>query len=676
MNIPLRWLSEYVQLPKSEKDLTDKLTMVGHMLDKRKESYGDVVIDLELRGNRADMFGFIGVAREVSAIFKTPLLLPKISALPKTDPSCALIKADPTIEYAVKRYIAIKINVTIGPSPTWLTDRLQAYGIDPVNNVVDVTNYVMLETSHPMHAFDFDTVAGGVLLLRYAKIKEQLETIQQGTTLTLTKDDITVGDSKGAQCTTSIGGAKTKVTNETNTIILETAVYDAATSRRSARRHKVFTESGTRHEKHQDPKELPFTMARALELLKEIADAKILSDVSDYYPHPEDEKVIEFYPESVKRLVGLSVPAGEVNSILKSLDFAVSIHKHTWMITVPSFRTDIEQEADIVEEIARIHGYEKIPTKTLSGELPEPATAPAIRMAEFIRDRLVEMQMNEVITASIIGNELVPLYQQSGTFKPWVRVLNAPDPETATLRPSLIPNLVQYAKRSLGFRQSRIALFEIGKVYATLKHSTYEESDTLGLLLTGVVSTTSWNKTTRQVDFYDLKGVVEGLLTHLGVSYQISTDTLHPSLSSELQATILADEKPIGSLGIIHPKITETLAVSQPLFAAELSIQALVSATRVPHQPYAIAPVFPPIIEDLTFTLSESVLFGSFLEQGKEISTLISSIHLVGAYQNNRTVRVTYADPTKTLSSIDIKPLREKLIALAQSRYHANFRDA
>lgn len=674
MNIPLSWLRQYVELPQSEKELTDKLTMIGHLLDKRHLVDEDVVIDLELRGNRADMFGLIGVARDVGAAFHKPLQLPAIAILPKTDTKSPLISAEKSITDKIKRFMAIKLDVKVGPSPDWMTNRLKAYGIEPINNVVDVTNYVMIETSHPMHAFDFDLLSGSRLHLRLAKPNESFETIQQGTTLRLSKEDVAIADTHSVQGITCIGGLRSKVTDATKTIILETAVYDSATCRRTARRHKITTEGGGRHEKHQDPAGLPFTLARAVKLLQDIADAKIVGNVSDYYTNPSKPVHVELHPNDIPRLIGLDIPLTESKRILHDLGMDVLTKKSSLSITVPTYRTDIEESADIIEEISRIYGYEHIPTKTLSGALPEPDTDPIIILADSIRDVLVDMQINEVITPSIIENKLVSLYEQAGKFQPTVSLVNTPDPDSATLRPSLIPNLVQYAKRSLGFRQNRIAFFELGKSYWQDKKNHYHETDALSILIAGETTSTRWNKAYRPLTVYDAKGVVEGLLSQLGVTYTFELKSSHPSLDPQEQAAILLDGKPCGTLGSLHAAIAKSIGILIPLYVAELSLTSLFNAPKLSHQPYDIAALYPPIIEDLSFTLETQIPFGPFMIQGKSVHPHIESITLLDAYENKRTVRVIYADATRSLSGEDIRPIREKLIALAQTKFNAQLK--
>lgn len=645
MNVPLSWLSEYVKLPKSVSELTDRLTMVGHMLDKQKEVNSEKVIDLELRGNRADMFGLIGVARDVSAIFNTPLKLPKIAPLPSVDKNMPLIKADKSILGLVKRYMAVKMNVTVGPSPAWLKDQLIAYGIDPINNVVDVTNYVMVETSHPMHAFDAKKLTGDHLVLRRAKSGEKFETIQQGTTLRLTPDDIAICDKVGVQCLTCIGGAHTKVTDAIKTIILETAVYDSANCRRTARRHKVSTEGGGRHEKHQDPHELAFALARAVYLLQEIAHAKIIGGVSDYYPNPIIPTIITFDPQSVRRLAGIAIPTNDMVSILKRLEFKVELKKTLLLLSVPTFRTDIKQEADVVEEIIRIYGYEKIPSRTLSGELPKAGTPPHVLFIEKIRNTLQNLQMNEVITVTLIPNTTV------AEFDRVITIINAPDPEIATLRPSMLPNLVNYAKRSLGFRQKRIAFFELGNIYSQPKPKSYKEHMTLGLIMGGEVPST-WNRQAHPISLFDLKGVVEGLVENLGIAVEFKPDGKHPSLG-KTQATIFASGEIVGNIGL--------LKLDESLICAELDVQKLMAIETTSVQPYVIAPLYPPIVEDMSCTVSENFQMGPFIETLKTVDPRIQSVALLDIYENKRMLRITYADSTRTLTNDDISPIREKI---------------
>jgi phenylalanyl-tRNA synthetase beta chain len=605
MNVPLNWLSEYVDLPESERVLTDKLTSIGHMLDKTNKVGNETIIDLELRGNRADMFGLIGVAREVSAAFNTKHKLPPAAALPKTDSKSLLIHAEKSVSGLVKRYMAVKLAVIVGPSPKWLADRLVSYGIPALNNVIDVTNYVMVETSHPMHAFDFDRLNGHKLTLRLANQGEKFDTIQQGTTLSLSSEDLAIADDSTVQCLNIIGGFDTRITDTTGHIILETAVYDSGSVRKTARRHKVFTEGGSRHEKYQDPEELPFTLARAVYLLKEIASANVESEVSDYYPHPTIQKTIDFDFSEINRLTGINVPDSEIKSILTRLEFTVSDHQ----ITVPSFRTDVRESADLVEEVIRIYGYDNIPAVPLSGPMPSPQSYPSSVIQEHLRQCLTSLGLSEIITLPMISNN----YAANNS----IRLINPPDPDRATLRRSLIPSLMEHAIKLQNRQQLNVAIFEIGKVFY-LDSSKYTESLKLGIVSAQTV--------------YHLTGLIQQLGNLLGI----------PDLPAEI---------------ITHPV---------NVFSAEIDVQYILDHLPPFVSAYKIVSQYPPVIEDINVNYSEYPgAYEKIIHKIKSLSDLINQIELIDKYGSKLTLRITYHSDKKQLSSDDIIPIRQKISNLS-----------
>ena len=431
MNVPLSWLADYVTLPKSTKELTDKLTMVGHLLDKITKKGNVTVIDLELRGNRSDMFGLIGVARDISAILNSPLKLPEVANLPKKDSQHPLVIVEKSAQALVKRYEVLRLKVKICPSPKWLIERLRLYGIPSINNVVDVTNYVMVETGIPLHAFDYHKINSGKLILRMAKKGEKFQTIQQGLTVQLTDQDLVVGDAL-----TMIGGMASKVTEVTTEILLEAAVYHPGSCRRSARRLKIFTEASMRLEKYLDPEAVEFALARAVYLIK----GEVVGQVSDYYPKPVKPKTIKFDAGEIFRLSGVEV--GNWQKILESLEFRVDED----IVTVPSFRTDVEGSADLVEEVVRIYGYDKIPESPLSGQTPAPMTYPTYAFSEKLRNILTSLGLHEVITLTMVDQGEIAL-------------VNPPDPDLKWLRSNIYPSLVKYCQRR------KVNIFEIGNTF-------------------------------------------------------------------------------------------------------------------------------------------------------------------------------------------------------------------
>lgn len=667
MNIPLHWLAEYVKLPKSVSELTDKLTMIGHMLDKRTEVGNDVVIDLELRGNRSDLFSIIGIAREVSAVWNTPLTLPPTKNLPKIDAKSDLVTVDAAD--LVERFFAFPLTVKVGPSPTWMVKKLAQYGITSINNVVDITNYVMVETGEPMHAYDMDKLTGERLILRRAKKGEQMKALQ-GTTLTFTTEDLVIADEKQPQGTALIGGYDSMITGETTRIVLEAAVYHQANVRRTARRLGVRTDAGNLHEKHLDPNQVPIALARAYQLLAEHAAAVFTGPACDVYIKKRKPVTISVDMQDIPRLTGTQVPEKQAEDYLVRLGFEINKGKSQWTVIAPTFRTDIEQSADVIEEIIRLYGYDQIPVKTLSGQLPEPNTYPMVRLTEQVRDALVALQMNEVITTPIIDNKLAAVYEKHRKFPTMVTLVNAPDEESATLRPSLIPNLVSYARRSVGFRQERLAFFEIGKTYKQGKKPKYTESTALGILIAGQEPRTMWRKEGRLFTVYDLKGAIEGLMENLGIPVRFTRISKHPSMDPVEQGTILTEKgEHLGPYGTLDSTIGQKEGVTIPLFVAEISLDAIEKTQKIDVQPYIIAPQYPPILEDITFVVSAEVAFGDVLSILRRVDKHIASIELIDVYNANHTVRITYADPKKTLTNEIIAPVREKLINVAQEKF-------
>ena len=599
MNVPLKWLAEYVKLPKETKVLTDKLTDVGHMLDKVSKVDGETIIDLELRGNRADMFGLIGVAREVAAVMNTNLKMPEVVSLPQIDANRPLVNVQPSAVGLVTRYTAVKLSVKVGPSPKWLATRLKLYGLPSINNVVDITNYVMLETGEPLHAFDFHKIKGRQLILRRAKQAEKFATITQGQTLNLSSEDLVICDQAGPQALTMIGGLDSRVTDSTSEIILEAAVYNQANCRRSARRLKVFTDSGTRHEKHLDPCQVALALQRAIYLLQHHATSKILGQTSDYYPHPVKSKIIKFDIAEVARLTGLTVPPTAITKILTSLEFKASGNA----VTVPTFRTDIEGPADLVEEIGRIYGYAHIPATPIADPMPVPNSYPSYQLGEKLRDVCTNLGLDEVITLSLVeGGE--------------VKLVNPPDPGFGYLRRDISPSLIKYAQQLLNLRQPQATIFEVGKTFSK-SGAKYLEHLRLGIAMGGKSLTIS-----------NLTGVLQTAARLLGVD------------SLPAQA---------GAAGGI--------------FWAEVDVDKLQHLLPAYANPYSVVSTFPPIIEDVNVTYSGN--YQQLVNRIKKISSLISQIELVDKYADKLTLRITYHSTSKQLSSEDIAPIRKKLESIS-----------
>lgn len=642
MRVPITWLSEYIKLPDKLSVLTDKFTMVGHMLDKIDKVNGNEVIDLELRGNRADLVGIVGIAKEGAAVLKTKYKRSQTVALPKTDKNCSLIKVLPETEDLVKRYLAFKVSVEIKKSPKFIIDRLNEYGIPSFNNVIDITNYVMVETGHPMHAFDLSKLTGGKLIIRMAKEGERFETIQQGTTLTLSKKDLAIADENKVQCLNIIGGFDSRVTDETNEIIIESAVYDPGNCRRTGRRLKTLTEGGSRHEKLQDPNGVTFALERALFLLQKYANGKATSLVSDYYPKTVKPWIIDLNYQYLYSLSGVEISNLEVQNILISLGFKiVKTTKEKLSVEVPTDRTDVRLEEDLVEEVIRIYGYDKIPVKTLSLEIPKNITPSYILQEEKLRASAVSVGFDECISLSFIREK----YKNGN-----IELVNPPSPDTKYLRNSLFYNLLDSAQKIINERGELVQLFEIGKIYLKDKKG-YVEKRKIGFIY--------WSK--KSNNFVDFKSLISALFDKAGIK--------NPEYISEIinfdfvnSYLLKLDKKEIG-FGGKH----------NDLYYTEIDLDSILGIDK--KYEVDLWPKYPPQIEDITLIIPEKTYIGEVIKLVYSISYLVYRVELTDIFENNYTFNVQYQSNDHTLTDKEVEEIRSKILSSLKTKFGISIKE-
>ncbi len=655
MIYPLSWLEEYTKLPKSVDILTDRLTMIGHMLDKKSKVGTEELIDLELRGNRPDLLGVYGMAREISLAFDSKLDLLKLTKLPKTDPKSDLVSIkDPDL---VERFMALTLKVKVKPSPEWLKKRLACFGVPSINNVVDITNYVMLETGEPMHSFDLERLTGKKLILRRARNHEQMNTIQ-GNIVNLEPDDLVLSDLKKPQGLTIIGSRDSGTIADTKEILLEAAVYKYGNVRKTARRLGIHTDAGTRHEKILDPNQVEIALERALTLLKDLAQAETTSEVFDFYPNKQTPIEISISEKEVKQITSLDVSQKEIASIMEHLGGKVEISKDKDHLNVlaPTFRTDLIQTADLVEEVARIIGYEKIPEKALTTYLPNQIKFPLVRLEEEIKDILVNFGFKETVNLSIIPETDLKAFSKGGTYPKAINLLNPPDPKIATLRPSLLPGLFRTIIKAANFKQDNLSYFEVGKVFFEDPKERKIEQDRVAFIK-------PLGKQADQITYSKLVGVLESLMKNLGVDYSLSKTTHVAGLGpivAEIQDSL---RKPIGFVGLVNPEISNSLKLGD-IFVCELTIDKIVLPEKNPYSSYFLYPPFPAIYEDITVEVTKDSDLAEFLKESSTISPLIKNIKLVSIFNKSRTFRISYQDEAKSISSAEVKPLREKILKL------------
>ena len=573
----------------------------------------DTVIDVAPTANRGDQMSVIGVARELSALFDTPLKLNTIECT--KDLSTNKFKVEIKDKDVCKYYsIGILKNIKIKPSPDWMQKRLVASGVRAINNVVDITNYVMLEYGCPLHAFDFDKL-DGYLCVRRAEKGEKLVTLDE-VERTLTTDSVLIATEKEGVCLGGVfGGANSEIDNNTTSIALEAAYFTPATNRKSARSAGYRSEASARFERGIDIESVKPALMRAMQLLVEYADAEVIGMVED------GENKLRY--NQVKRILGCEISADRCINILENLGFKkLGGNDAAAKFLVPSFRAyDVTREIDLIEEIARINGYDKIaPT------LPNKSQTPVITLGEKVIKRIHELMLsaglNEIQTSSLIGKSLLDKFNIPYDDENAVKVANAASEEYSMLRQTLAASALNCMKYNFDNGQKTFWGYEIGRTYLKVaqayeKNTGVKETLVLEGVLTGEVQNSKWQNSVK-TDFFTVKGIVENLFEDLQITRRIK---IVPLEETELSKThkifhpyrtavvLLLGKKPqpIGYFGQIHPTLQDKLKLNQEAFLFKVDLDEVIGAVKETVPRFKHLPQFPEVKRDLAFIINDTV---------------------------------------------------------------------
>jgi phenylalanyl-tRNA synthetase beta chain len=598
---------------------------------------GEFVLDLDVLPNMARCLSLLGVAREVAALTSGEAREPDLGfprAAESVDGKVTVEIADPKL---CDRYSATIIrNVTVGPAPRWMRSRLAYAGMRPINNVVDVTNYVMLEYGQPLHAFDYDVLvrrAGGkppTIIVRPAKPGEKLKTLD-GQDRELGPDNLIIADTAGPIALAGVmGGLETEVTAATKTILLEAASFDFVSVRKTARQFTLFSEASTRFSRGVHPEVVKPAATRAAQLFHRCAGGEVLAGMVDNYPAPVPSQVVELNRNEIARLLGVPMQDGEVERILTALQFKVEPTVWGWKVTTPPTRLDIQAgTADLIEELARVSGYDRLPETRLAQELPEQKGNRPLELEDRVRDLLADAGLQEVITYALTSEDAEERLDheyakkkaeerkqgeevKKGPNPDYVTIVNPVSPERSVMRRTLLPGVLAVAAENLKNFPS-VALYELGFVYLPKPGQQLpDEPRRLAVVLCGRRGESAWDdplgQKPPQYDFYDLKGVLEGLAADLhlpAVAFEPARDVphLHPGRAARL----LVSGRPVGAFGELHPKVAVAFKLAdRAVLAAELDLEAVLAA--VPER-FAYRPVstFPPVLRDVAVVVAEDV---------------------------------------------------------------------
>ena len=658
--------------------------------------WGDTVLDLKLTPNLAHCLCMVGVAREVAALLGTELKLPTPTVKADGGPIEGKVEVEIKDPDLCSRYSAALItNVKIGPSPQWMQRRLTLAGMRPINNIVDITNYVMLEWGQPLHAFDYRRLRprrpGGppTIIVRRAAEGEKMMTLD-GMERAFT-GELLITDGGGPVAVAGVmGGQESEVAEDTVNILLEAANFNNISIRRTSAALKMPSEAALRFGRGVDPELTVVALRRAAELMRELAGGTVAQGFADAYPIVRVPPIIDLKVSEVRRWLGIELTPAEVARMLRSLGFSCEIvpgEDPMVRTTVPSFRLDVTITADLLEEVARVYGYDRLPTTLMEEEMPAPLGNPDLELEERVRDILVGCGLTETIAYSLTNLESVAKLSVERSMPDPERYLKVTNPlsrEHEYLRQTLMNTTLETLASNLRF-VDRVAIFEIAHLYLPKEGQVLpEEPRYLSIALSGPRVDKSWLAGQgSQFDFYDLKGIVETLCARLGVLEATFTPTQHPTLQPGRAASLIVDGEAIGVFGEVHPLVRENHDLpEQCVCLLELNLEKLLAASRPVAQVKPISRM-PVLKEDLAIVVDEELPSDRLLAAIREAGgALLADVVLfdvyrgeqVGAGKRSLAFSLTFQAPDKTLTSEETARQRERIVKRLTQEFGAQIR--
>lgn len=657
MLVPYYWLKEYVDFKLSPKELGAVLTEIGFSIEAFHQVGGEPVLELEITPNRPDCLSIIGIAREVAGrtgnFFKPPRPNPIKEGRGEPLPVSVLFDVCP-------RYSAVSVTgARVRPSPAWLQKRISQVGLRPINNLVDISNYVMFEFGIPNHFFDQDKIAGGSMVM-FKTQKDELFTTVDEMSYQLPKGALVFKDQDKIIDLCGIkGGLNSAILPQTRSLHIHVPIYDPLTIRRTRQALDINSEAAMIYERGPDRGGTLSSLSRALELTLKLAGGQVSGRLTDLYQKPFGPRQIELTLPHLNSVLGITTKKEEILKILSSLGLQPKISRNLLTCQIPTFRADLQIPEDLIEEIARHLGYNNFPTGLPRGEYPITAVPYGWddQLETEIKQLLISAGFSEVATYSLMSQER--LLDFGYNPKEVLRLANPVSKDYQYLQPSLIPSLVEAAKSNL-VRTQDINLFELGHVFEGNLASHPQETTSLAVLSFGS-------------QYLRLKGLLETITARLNIPTVVrpfippSQTWPHPTRTAEIKS----DSLRLGRIGEIHPKVLTKLDLGgKPFTFLELNYEILtkLAKKRIAFQPL---PIYPEVIEDLTFDCPPRTLIGEVIKTIRGVSPLINQVELVDRYQNAVTFRIKFQDPAKNLSKADVSGVRKTIVHLLKENFLA-----
>ncbi len=666
---------------------------VGHAVKEVLDIQEDYVIEIGLTPNRSDATSHIGVAKDLAAAlkinhdYKESTKLPDISGFTVQNNDLPIV-VEVRNTTACPRYTGVSIKgVKVGPSPEWMQERLKVIGVRPINNIVDITNYVLHETGQPLHAFDADKIAGGKVIVENLPEGSKFTTLDE-VERELHPEDLMIcdGEDKGMCIAGVFGGIHSGVTEETSDIFLESAVFDAIITRKTSTRHLLRTDAATRFEKGVDPAMTIYALKRAALLMQELAGGTIASEVIDIYPNPITRKEVEVKYSNINRLIGVTIPKEEVHAILEALEIEVlSSEGDDFRVAVGTNRADVYREADIIEEVLRIYGFNKVPIPSqLNASLSYRQKPENLAMQHKMANFLAAKGFNEMMGTSITNSA----YYKEEEQEQLVWLLNSLNANLDVMRKNMLFSGLEVIKHNINHKNHHLRLFEFGKTYSYYtKEETkyYEEQQHLTLFFTGAQIKENWQREAQPFNFFDLKDAVTKVLSRLGInSYQVKDLATNTNGLAYGLTYSQGKKNTLASFGAVAPAVRKQFGIKQDVFYADINWDAILKLLRKKKVTYQAIPKYPSSRRDLALLLDRSVPFADVAKIATQVAKhILQSVNLfdifedenkIGKDKKSYAVSFTFQDPRKTLTDKEIDKTMKKLMHLYKEKIGAEIR--
>ncbi len=644
----------------------------------------DTILEVAITPNRGDCLSYLGIAREVAALTGKKVKYPVVEFEETGPPVDSLTSATLLDPERCPRYSARVIEgVEIKPSPKWMRDRLEAVGLRSINNIVDVTNFVLLEYGQPLHAFDFDLLHEHRIIVRTAKDGEKFVTLD-GAEHVLDSDMLLICDGeKGVALAGIMGGENSEIQPTTKNVLIESAFFDPYSIRRTSKKLGISTESSYRFERRVDPEGVTKALNRAAQLMLEVGGGRVATGYIDQYPEPFKPVKVTMSTSKASAFLGVPLETKEVERLLNSIELGVKVlDDDRFEVNIPTFRGDLTREVDLFEEVARLKGYDHIPAATPVAPLDTPKPDDFLLFRNRLLDIVSALGFSELVTYSFISEELIKKlrFPENDPQYNVVRIKNPLSEEQAVMRTTLLPGLIETIKRNVYRKNENLRLFELSRVFIPEEKGELpsEPYYLVGAMVGARDATLLYDRETT-VDFYDIKGALEGIFDALKLSPRFYPDGVPPYLDESEAACVKVDDRIVGTVGLLDPEVAEDFGIKVPVYVFELSVNMLyeISSVAIEFKPL---PRFPFVTRDLAVVVDREIPAQAIIDSllgARE--PLLESVAIFDVYEgkklapNERSIgyRLTYRAPDRNLTDEEVNKVHMRLVKRVLKQFRA-----